>query len=208
MVLLVNSLTTPALAAPEHASLMQICILAFKHITYASYRKSFNQLGIKGPPYETVSLQNIYRQEQESLYYLNVFFRTRYFSPEERETYRLSVHEGALYDAQGNLFDTLKAETWHGSSLIKKSQLAIIVMDINGNFYASTLQRLGEVHHSSFWGNTPIAFAGEIEVINGKLTHLNNYSGHFRPSAFFLKQALHRLDGLGVDVSQVSFEQF
>lgn len=122
----------------------------------------------------------------------------RYLTDAEREAFRLTIRGGKLYDAAGKLFDTTATRT------ARSGQAAIVVMDGEGNIFASLVQRVGEFHHSSLLGGKPAAFAGEIVVENGVLKAVNNMSGHYRPPARFLQQFMRFLQAEGVDVSGVA----
>lgn len=108
-------------------------------------------------------------------------FRTpvHYMSPEEREACRLFVDsDGLLRQAgDGSIFDTTRART-----LFSGGGRAIFVMDGRGNLYATMEQRLGHIHHSSFLGGENVAGAGEIEVVQGRVTAMTDQSGHYQPT--------------------------
>jgi hypothetical protein len=75
----------------------------------------------------------------------------RYLDAAERAPYALIFHNGRIFDADKNLFDTRDAETVHSDA-----PRAIFVMDANGTFYASKEQAIGEFHHSSLVGGAPV----------------------------------------------------
>ncbi|WP_156371317.1 hypothetical protein [Nocardia arizonensis] len=79
----------------------------------------------------------------------------KYLSAEERKAYELTVRDGKIYDANGNLFDTTAASTAHSGD-----GKAIFVMDENGKLYASTYHAPGQFHHSSFLAGQPVSGAG------------------------------------------------
>lgn len=119
----------------------------------------------------------------------------RYMSPEEREAFRLFVDkDGNLRKASdGNLFDTSAAKTlWSGDGR------AIFVMDGNGNLYATTTQKYGQIHHSSLLAGDPVAGAGEIEVHNGRLVAMTDRSGHYQPTPEMNDRALQNLQSQGI----------
>jgi uncharacterized Zn-binding protein involved in type VI secretion len=111
-----------------------------------------------------------------------------YLNEVERAKLLLTVKEGKLYDAEGNLFDTTEASTiWSGPNR------AIYVMDEDGNFYASLRQERGIFHHSSILAGKPVAGAGEIEVNKGVLQYINRGSGHYEPTPEMLQQTVDEL---------------
>jgi hypothetical protein len=127
----------------------------------------------------------------------------RYLDPVERESYRLTVRGGRLYDESGQLFDTRSAASLHSDEA-----RAIFVMDVRGNIYASLRHAKGEFHHSSFLAGDPVAGAGEIVVENGYLRMISNRSGHYRPNQEINRQVVENLRGLGVNTDRVVVEGF
>lgn len=123
----------------------------------------------------------------------------RYLTPEERQSFQLSIHDGKLYDATGALFDTTTATTHFNGGR------AIFVMDENGALYASEYHAPGEFHHSSFLSGAPVAGAGEFEVVNGELRFITDASGHYRPAQTFSNQVIDQLrsEGLRIDPTQI-----
>ncbi len=78
---------------------------------------------------------------------------------------------------------------------------AIFVIDASGRIYASAENEMGRFHHSSFTGGEPVALAGHIVVRDGKILHLNNQSGHYRPDGEQLRQGVDLLGRAGADLS-------
>lgn len=118
--------------------------------------------------------------------------KVAYLDEQQRQQYKLTVHNGKIYDAKGELFDTASAATVLGGGK------AIFVMDHDGNMYASTSHAVGKFHHSSFLAGQPVAAAGEIEVHNGEVTVVNRKSGHYRPTESQLNQVAEHLGSLGL----------
>jgi hypothetical protein len=123
--------------------------------------------------------------------------KVRYFSDRERERHRLTVHDGRLYDARGRAFHSKEGgSVWGGPHEAR----SIFVLDGKGNLYASNEQAKGRLHHSSFLGGAPVASAGEIGVVNGKVTFLSDRSGHYAPQADCITQAIRYLHDEGVNL--------
>ena len=118
--------------------------------------------------------------------------KVAYLDEQQRQQYKLTVQDGKIYNAKGELFDTASAATVLGGGK------AIFVMDHDGNMYASTSHAVGKFHHSSFLAGQPVAAAGEIEVHNGVVTVVNRKSGHYRPTESQLNQVAEHLSSLGV----------
>lgn len=120
--------------------------------------------------------------------------QVKYLDSAERQQFKLTIHNGKLHTADGNLFDTTA-----GTSLwTKGGGRAIFVMDHNGDIYASNYQEKGKFHHSSFLAGAPVASAGELEVRNGELVAMSPQSGHYRPSGQQLLQCANHLLAQGV----------
>jgi hypothetical protein len=126
-----------------------------------------------------------------------------YLNRDQRESQRLRFHNGKIYDAKGDLFDTSKAISAFSGSAGMGPAKAIFVMDSSGNIYASNNHAKGKFHHSSFLAGRPVAAAGEILVRNGILLEVNRMSGHYRPDVNQLMQAASQLQSSGVDMSRV-----
>jgi hypothetical protein len=63
----------------------------------------------------------------------------------------------------------------------------------------------GEWHHSSFLSGNPVRCAGMIKIVQGKVTGVNNHSGHYRPRTrhlykFVEKMANYSVLGQTVDI--------
>jgi hypothetical protein len=159
--------------------------------------KDFEKLG----PLRLKSLEREYLGEADALN-PNRHFAPRtvhYMSEAERADYRLTVRDGKLYDAEGNLFHTASGSTVHFGG----GGRAMFVMDEQGNVYASTVQEVGRLHHSSFLAGAPVSGAGEIEVVDGVLTRISSRSGHYRPPPELQDQVLGVLGTRGVDITNV-----
>jgi hypothetical protein len=117
-----------------------------------------------------------------------------YLTEEGRAEKLLTVKNGKLYDANGELFNTRGSETWFSGR-----GRAIYVMDENGNLYAGN-QVFQKFHHSSFLAGKPVAGAGEIEVFNGEIQFINRQSGHYHPTPVMLRQTVNELRAKGLEV--------
>ena len=108
---------------------------------------------------------------------------------EERAPFEMHIKNGILYDANNEII--------HGER--------IYVMDKDGKYYQAS-EKTGEgFHHSSFMAGFPIASAGGlITDKNGFLKHIDNGSGHYRPSSIHLMQALDQLSRQGVSLKNTT----
>jgi hypothetical protein len=122
----------------------------------------------------------------------------KYASPSEREMFAVEVKKGKLYQA-GQLMDSTPKK-------MTDSAYYIFVQAPDGKFYASPVDKVGQVHHSTFMGGGPVKTAGEMRVEKGVLKGLNNNSGHYRPSTESTLAALEDLKTAGVDIKKVKVE--
>jgi RHS repeat-associated protein len=114
-----------------------------------------------------------------------------YMDAPTREAHRLFVDaDGKLRSAaDGSLFDTRSAPS---------GGRAIFAMDGSGNLYATTNQKTGFIHHSSLLAGRSVAGAGEIQVVDGWLTVMDNKSGHYQPEVETNNRALEALKEQGL----------
>ena len=152
-----------------------------------------------GPTYPTTPLNDRWRGEDEPG---NPIWRNdgvEYLDAEQREQRRIWVDDqGLIRDVEGRLFDTTRGRTViEGGGQGR----AIFVMDRLGNIYASNFQKVGQFHHSSFLSGGPVAAAGELRVVDGKLEMISDRSGHYVPAPEFKKQMVEMLRNAGVKVT-------
>jgi hypothetical protein len=158
-------------------------------------------------PYETGGIQPDYVGEQ----YPDGHFKflgsngVTYLDDVARQDFRITIHDGHVYDARGNLFDTSNGVSAFGPS---NGGRAIFVMDENGNLFASTYQHAGDFHHSSFFSGGDVAAAGELVVKDGKIEIVTDRSGHYLPSNSRTQQMLDQLASQGIDMRDVIVDLF
>lgn len=104
-----------------------------------------------------------------------------YCSKEERLKYRLYIDGGRFYHdiKLRRPVDTGKRQ-------------AIYAIDEMGNVFMKFEEEMGHgsFNHSSFMSGKPVMCAGNISFANGYLTMIDNGSGHYRPGARNLKDAI------------------
>lgn len=120
----------------------------------------------------------------------------KYFSSVEREQYRLTVKDGKLYDAKGKLFDTSDAANGR----------AIFIIDGEGRIYYYKDPEIMVIHHSSLNFGAPVANAGELGALRGRLNYLSNRSGHYLPNLEHMRQTENYLKMRGIDMKGVEVE--
>jgi hypothetical protein len=80
---------------------------------------------------------------------------------------------------------------------------AIWVMSPEKRLYVSAIHSPGNFNHSSFLEGGSILAGGDIIIKDGKITHISNRSGHYRPPLAALVQALSVLKEWGVLANNV-----
>lgn len=122
----------------------------------------------------------------------------------EQAKYKLSVKDGKLYDAEGKLFETSSAAV----AAMSGKKRAIVIMDSEGNFYASLRHEAGKFNHEILARGQRVAFAGEFEVVQGVLQLISNESGHYLPGTSFALQAIESLRQKGAKFTNYHLELF
>lgn len=67
-----------------------------------------------------------------------------------------------------------------------------------------TLPESSRHKHSSFNGNSVVANAWMMKLVNGKIVELSIDSGHYRPTALNMHLTIRKLQEMGADLSQAS----
>jgi hypothetical protein len=115
-----------------------------------------------------------------------------YLSEEERQAYLVTFEDGKLHQG-GAPLDTSHAVDHLGSYLF--------VMDSQGRFFAGSSSEV--IHHSAFLAGKPVAAAGAMRVVDGRLVMLSNSSGHYMPPLDYIRQALTELKKQRIDLGSV-----
>jgi len=122
----------------------------------------------------------------------------QYLSPEQRAEFKISVKDGKLVDAKGEVLDTRDIT---GES-DQEAKRAIFVMDHDGNVYLSKFKARGFFQHSSFLAGQSVASAGYIEIEDGAIKAISRKSGHYKPELDNLDTVMSRLHEVGARVSE------
>jgi hypothetical protein len=148
-----------------------------------------------------------YRYETDPTHPQNPFRprAVRRLTDAEREQHRVYVDDaGTMRSARDDsIFDTRGSSThWSGGG-----DRAIFVMDERGNIYASKYQAVGDFHHSTLASGRPVAGAGEMTVIDGRVQSLTSASGHYQPTPTHMRQVVDEIgrSGAGSNVPVFDF---
>jgi hypothetical protein len=117
-------------------------------------------------------------------------------SDADRDAYRVYVDDNGIMRSakDGAPFDTRTGATAHSGG-----GRAIFVMDEQGNIYASNYQEVGVFHHSTLGNGQPVAAAGELSVVDGRVQHVTAASGHYQPGPAQMQQFVNELGRNGID---------
>ncbi|MFC3152736.1 hypothetical protein ACFOEK_16990 [Litoribrevibacter euphylliae] len=135
-----------------------------------------------------------------------------YYKEKDREMYRLKIKNGVVY--QKKWWVSKDSTKWvkmnseftqsTGSKNTISDKHCGYVLSVVGDFYSgphlsgTTYKETGQ-YHSSYMGGKPVLCAGEIEVVDGKIKHLNTGSGHYGPAKGYLLNVINALTLCGVD---------
>lgn len=100
----------------------------------------------------------------------------------------VSMHEPGTSDSRWKKFDTTWVTRQHTAKGGSTRSLAYIWMGVGGEFFADLHNPLKErgwdtFHHSSFRSGGDVMCAGMISAKDGKITHIDNDSGHYQPTS-------------------------
>uniref|UniRef100_A0A7R9UDL4 Uncharacterized protein n=1 Tax=Pinguiococcus pyrenoidosus TaxID=172671 RepID=A0A7R9UDL4_9STRA len=127
-------------------------------------------------------------------------------TPEQRDIYRTTISNGRFYLVNlsletRKLLDTKKYKTmW---KVTGPGYAICVFREDEGIFVADHVTN--RFHHSSLFAGAPVDFAGEFRVQNGRLTEINNKSGHYKPGKRETLKFLLHLQRNGVELSGVVF---
>jgi hypothetical protein len=187
-----QAVTDSSLSGPEVGTLL---MNSYNQTAWTAVGLKYGLKLIRPKKYQTTPMMERYSGEETGSVWGS---KVKYLSEIERQSYRLKIKDGKVYDSSGKLFDTTDA-----SSFASGKGNAIFVMDELGNIYASKAHPIGKFHHSSFMSGQPVAAAGEIAVKNGVITSITRRSGHYQPTSYYQNQFLYELVVRGVDLMNI-----
>jgi hypothetical protein len=158
----------------------------------ASSQLTANQLRAKAHAlYETKAMNGSKTGEDKTIVDHGVLIH--YMSASERESSRVVIVNGALYASKGG-----------PAPYGRVGEKLNYAMDAAGNFYVFDQTGHPDLRHSSFFAGAPIACAGNLDVKDGKIAHIDSNSGHYSPTAKMFQNVLAELKKDGVDVAGFS----
>ena len=134
--------------------------------------------------------------------------------------FKIINHAGELelFDCSGGEFMAPENSARNGEEANGKKGVAGFAMGLNRSIYAHKHTFPGDgntkagpasnFYHSSYLGGREVLCTGCITVVNGELTYINNFSGHYQPSVQQVSQAVQALRAQGVNIDKVVVEYF
>jgi len=122
-----------------------------------------------------------------------------YLTLPQRNDQRVRFQGGLAYDNLGHLL----GETTNDSPAATEY---LYVMDQHGNFYVGPESYLK--NHSAFFAGEPVALAGKIKILHGRITFISNQSGHYHPPVEAVRNGLRSLESEGVALAPIAVEEW
>lgn len=123
------------------------------------------------------------------------------------KTQMIAAHEGLLYVYRivNGSFDLNLYDTQHIKGSIKTAQKEAYIWSRDG--YIFTGEHIGgQFHYSSLVSGKKVRCAGMIRATNGKITRVDNDSGHYKPGTRHLRNFVQFLDMQNVFTSNATIE--
>ncbi|WCR58909.1 MAG: hypothetical protein PG978_000323 [Wolbachia endosymbiont of Ctenocephalides felis wCfeF] len=133
--------------------------------------------------------------------------RVKYFTPEEQAEHTKIAYKGRLYadlipETKGNKLKGFKGRPYDTAGEISKGEKDCVAYVITLDGKLVTRQHInvneGELacRHSTLAGGKPVLCSGLMKVVDGKITYIDNNSGHYKPEPANLYKAVKKLEGL------------
>jgi hypothetical protein len=130
--------------------------------------------------------------------------RFEYCNERERKKYQVHMWDGYFYQDEEH--------TRHFSHVAPPgaNPTCMYAMDENERLFVKPTVDVvtagnGSFNHSSFTAGKPVICAGELKIVGGQLTHIDNKSGHYKPTTGDLVEIIRVLNTeYAVDFSQVT----
>jgi len=140
--------------------------------------------------------------------------RVKYFTPEEQAEHTKIAYKGRLYadlipEMEGNKLKGFKGKPYDTAGEISKGEKDCVAYVITLDGKLVTHQHInvneGELacRHSTLAGGKPVLCSGLMKVKEGKITYIDNNSGHYKPTSANLYNAVKKLEGLFSDDAKI-----
>ena len=147
-----------------------------------------------------LSMKAEYRGEEQGLYtdpQTHVRWNVQYFSAVDRARHEVVFRGGKFYDVNGRELNS----AFDAEALSFEDSLLVIDKDFR--MYVLSGEERGRLHHSSLSAGGDVLFAGTIAFMDGRVRHLSDSSGHYKPEPWRTRRVVRMLRDRGVDLSQM-----
>lgn len=133
--------------------------------------------------------------------------RVKYFTPGDQIEHTQITYQGKLYtelmpEMEGNKLKGFKGKPYDTTDKISKGKKGCVayVITLDGKLVTHEHINVNKsewaYRHSTLAGGKPILCSGLMKVVNGKITYIDNNSGHYKPESANLYNAVKKLEGL------------
>uniref|UniRef100_A0AAU7YMV3 Uncharacterized protein n=1 Tax=Wolbachia endosymbiont of Oeneis ivallda TaxID=3171168 RepID=A0AAU7YMV3_9RICK len=133
--------------------------------------------------------------------------RVKYFTPDDQVEYTKIPYKGKLYvdlmpEVEGNKLQGYKGKLYDTTDKISKGKKGCVayVITLDGKLVTHEHINVNKsewaYRHSTLAGGRPVLCSGLMKVVNGKITYIDNNSGHYKPEPANLYNAVKKLEGL------------
>jgi hypothetical protein len=126
--------------------------------------------------------------------WLDDFDKENALEDEDREIFKPIIKNGILFDSSENIIDTTYS----------KGGKAIYVIFEDGSFYVQPKWEIGTFEHADLASGKKVLCAGTVEIINGYLKRISDYSVQYPPIHYYsLTKAIGFLKEKEIDFEEV-----
>ena len=113
--------------------------------------------------------------------------------------YVVDPSDGTIYTFNQSEGYVSKGDAWLSLSGLSTPQVTAMIQKA-----LTAGEKVSYVHHSSPLAGQPVAGAGQITVDQGKITNINNESGHYTPQGEYLWQTIEWLKASGMPLDKIN----
>ncbi|WP_353288625.1 hypothetical protein [Wolbachia endosymbiont (group A) of Pogonocherus hispidulus] len=133
--------------------------------------------------------------------------KVKYFTPDDQIEHTKITYKGKLCidlmpEIEGNKLKGFKGKLYDTTDKISKGKKGCVayVITLDGRLVTHEHINVNKsewaYRHSTLAGGRPVLCSGLIKVVNGKITYIDNNSGHYKPESANLYNAVKKLEGL------------
>lgn len=129
----------------------------------------------------------------------------RYMSGLRREQYRAFFKDGKVYRFRASTDPTVEPIDTRGCQDAQRGGFGF-VLSMSNELYIAPFGHTVP-YHSSFTGGSPVQCAGMVQISAGKVTDIQNDSGHYRPSDPSLVKVLRLFQMVGINIKDITVHE-